>query len=270
MDIQKASNYVIQSNSKIDIAKLNVILDNNITENTQTILQHYSNLQNKDGGYPHQRKIGQMSTINVTTGVLHTLLDFDLGKSELFQLGIDYLINQQHPDGFWNEPRELRKLNPPIWDNPTNELTRIWLTANACHLLARTKAVTSKNLTKGITFLLESLDDNRQFIGYFHSNWIAIAIFSIRNGKEDESTQNFVRIIKNNLEKLLGTSDIAWCLHCFFTGGFTREYPIVRKMLDNLLSIQNQDGRWISVDGQAFDVSSTVYTLYILKCFNEF
>jgi len=270
MDIQKAINFVNKSDSKIEIAKLNVILGNKVEENSQHLFEYYSNLQNKDGGFPHQRNIGQISTINVTTGLLHTLLDFDLEKSKPFQIGIKYLIKQQHKNGYWNEPQELLKLKPPIWDDPTNELARIWLTANACHLLARTKYVTSKNLTKGITFLLENLSENKQLKGYFHANWIAVGIFAIRNGKEDESTQNFVRVIKNNLDKILGTSDLAWCLHCFHTGGFHREYPIVRKMLDNLLSIQNQDGRWISVDGQVFDVFTTVYTLYILKSFNEF
>ena len=220
-------------------------------------MDYFSNLQNDDGGFPYQRKKNQISTINVTSGSLHTLLDYGLSKSKPFQSGIKFLCKNQNSKGYWNEPLELHKLKPPIWDDPTNELAKIWLTANTCHLLARTKKVDSSYITKGIEFLLENLDDNKQLKGYFLSNWIAVAIFAIQNGIEDESTQNFVRIIEENVEKILGSSELTWCLHCFYTGGFGKEHSLVRKMLDSLISIQNEDGRWVSIDGEEFNVSTT-------------
>ncbi|NHJ32064.1 MAG: terpene cyclase/mutase family protein [Asgard group archaeon] len=270
LDIQKAVEYITNTDSKIDIAKLNVILENDVEKNKQQILEYFSNLQNEDGGFPYQWKKNQISTINITTSSLHTLLDYGLSESKLFLSGIKFLYNTQNPSGFWNEPQELHKLKPPIWDDPTNELAKIWLTANSCHLLARTKKVDSSYITKGIKFLLENLDENRQLKGYFLSNWIAVAIFAIQNGKEDESTKNFVRIIEENIDKILGSSELTWCLHCFFTGGFRKEHSLVRKMLDSLISIQYEDGRWISVDGEEFNISTTAYTLYILKKYEEF
>lgn len=268
--LEKAIEFVRKSNSEFNIACLDVILGNDIETNVQKLLDYYVFLQNEDGGFPHQRKRKQISTINVTTGTLHTMLDYGLGDSKPFQLGIKFLKNRQESLGYWNEPQALQKLKPPKWDDPTNELVRIWLTANTCHLLARIYNVTSPILTKGINFLLKNRENSGKLKGYFHANWIAVAIFGIINGTEDELTNSFARIVEKNLEKILGTSDLAWCLHCFHNGGFKKEHPLVHKMLDNLISIQNDDGRWISVDGNEFDISTTVYILHILKKFGKF
>ncbi|MFW9921940.1 MAG: prenyltransferase/squalene oxidase repeat-containing protein [Candidatus Thorarchaeota archaeon] len=265
VDIRKTIEFVLNSKSKIDIAKLNVILGNDVEDNLQELFNFYSELQNTDGGFPFQNIASQISTINATTASLHIMLDYGLDDNRTFQNGISFLDNQQNPKGFWNEPHTLYKLNPPIWDDPTNELARIWLTANTCHLLARLKRVNSPNLTKGITFLLENLDENKRLKGYFLTNWIAVAIFGICNGKDDELTKNFVRIIDQNLEKILGTSDLAWCLHCFYDAGFQKNHPIVLRMLDNLISIQTKNGSWMSIDGKEFDITTTVYVLDILE-----
>ncbi len=269
IDIQKTIEFVLDSKSKINIAKLNVILGNDLEENQQKILEFYLNLQNNDGGFPHQNISKQISTINVTTASLHTMLDYGLDSNKAFQRGINFLKKHQNSMGFWTEPQALLELKPPIWDDPTNELSRIWLTANTCHLFARTKEINSSNIKIGITYLMENLDENRQLKGYFLANWIAVAIFGISNGKDDELTKNFVRIVDRNLENILGTSDVAWCLHCFQNAGFQKNHPIVSRMLDDLISIQNKDGNWTSVDGNEFDVSTTVYALYILDKFNE-
>ena len=85
IDLQKAIEFVKNSHSEIEIAKLNVLLGDDVEKNRKLILEYFSNLQNEDGGFPHQRKRKQISTINVTAGSLHTMLDYGLGESEPFQ-----------------------------------------------------------------------------------------------------------------------------------------------------------------------------------------
>ena len=186
-------------------------------------------------------------------------------ESEIAQNAIEFLLNKQTEEGYWDEPKELLEYNPPKWLMPGNINTILWETANACHLLAILGYIQSPHLTKGVDFLLQNRDESGQIVGYLQGNWTTIAVMGLLQGPDSNLTQSFISIIDKNLDKILGTSDVAWCLRCFIDGEIDYKHPIIQKMLENLKENQNSDGKWISVDGSDFDMDTTIAIIRIIK-----
>lgn len=123
----------------------------------------------------------------------------------------------------------------------------------------------SQYLMKGVEFLSQNRIHNGKISGYLLSNWIAIAIFGMLQTSQCEIVKNLVLVIEENLEKILGTSDVVWCLRCFLDGGVSSRNYIPKILLENIYKLQKSDGRWESVDGRKFDIQTTLEILGLLK-----
>lgn len=85
-------------------------------------------------------------------------------------------------------------------------------------------------------------------------------------GKESDIVKKALKVIEENLEKLKdGAGDFAWCLECFYVAGLTKENPTVKKCIDELVNLQQENCAWLSGDGERFTVSTTLNVLKVLK-----
>ena len=266
--IKKAIDIIMEKGSDVEKAKLNIILDRDSEANQQILLDFFTLHQNNDGGFPFRGERGKLSTINKTVQSLQVMINYGLVENKICQNAIEFLFNRQNPEGYWNEDLAIKEYNPPNWSDPTNPKSRLWITANACFTIAKLDYIPSQYLTKGINFLLKNRDKNGKIKGFFLSNWIAVGIFGILQGPKDKLTQKFASIVESNLIKILGTSDVTWCLQCFVDGGFKKENPIIKRLIDDLLNNQLDDGYWKSIDGYKFDISTTIDTIYVLNELN--
>jgi len=263
--LDKAYEYIRKNGSILENAKLDIIFEKNIEKSKQIILEHFKSLQNEDGGFPYQNIQGNISTINHTVSSLITLVDYGLTENLIIEKAIKFLFERQKKEGCWDEQHDLLLLNPPVWDTPENLFTQIWLTANTCHLLILLNLKYSQYLMRGIEFLLQNRTKNGKINGYLLSNWIAIAIFSKLRDSESEIVKDFISVIGDNLEKILGTSDAVWCLRCFLDGGVSSKNYILKILLEDIYKSQKSDGRWESVDGSEFDIKTTLEIVRLLK-----
>lgn len=258
LTLKNAIEFINNNGSELDKAKINLILKQEEDPSRQVILDHFTLLQNNDGGFPYQFQRNKISTINHTVSALFSLTDYNLIENDIVEQGIEFLFRKQNIDGSWDEPDDLMNYQPPEWNKPGEITTQLWITANACHLLTELEYIPSPYLTKGLNFLLQHKEPTGKLQGYLLSNWIIVAVLGTMHGIENELTQNFITIIDENLDKILNTSDAIWCLRCLIDGGLPTSHSTVLKLYQNLIENQRQDGGWDSVDGKNFDIRTTL------------
>jgi len=87
-------------------------------------------------------------------------------------------------------------------------------------------------------------------------------------GSESDIVKKALKVIDENIEKLGdGAGDFAWCLECFYVAELTKENPTVKKCIDELVNLQQENGAWLSADGEKFTVSTTINVLRVLKSY---
>jgi prenyltransferase beta subunit len=265
VDIEIAVDFIKRNGSDFDNAKLNVILKKDAALNKQKLLDYLIHIQNPDGGFPYFGKKNSLSTINVTTYSLLTMLDFGIDENKTFDSAMEYLYKNQHNDGSWNEPITLVDYEPPIWDDPRNPFTPIWLTANVCFLLSRQGLISSPSFFKGINYLSQKKDTSGKIEGFLQATWLFTSSLALKEGYNSKVVIDMLNIIDQNLEKILDSSDVIWCLQSLVDGGIPIKNNLIDKLIQNLLSQQKDNGIWSSIDGIDFDVSTTVAVIYLLN-----
>ena len=142
----------------------------------------------------------------------------------------------------------------------------MWLTANITNYLIQLGYSESQAVQRAVRFLLKNRDEEGKFAGFLHSTWISIGVFGQLRGSESDIVKNALKVIDENIRKLRdGAGDFAWCLECFYAAGLTKENPIVKKCIDELVDLQQENGAWLSADGEKFTASTTINVLRVLK-----
>jgi hypothetical protein len=258
-----ALNFIKSRGSIFDRTKLAIIL-NDKKENKQKLLALFTSLQNPDGGFPFKGQAKNISTINVTTSYLLSMLDYTIHNNAVFNNGLDFIFSKQYKEGYWNESGLLLAFNPPTWDDPREKFTPIWLTANVCFLLAKLGLHTKLQFNKGLSYLLNKIDTTGKIQGYLQATWLTAAtLFLIK--QHDSIKLKLMDALESNLAKIVNTSNVIWCLHSLTDGGITQDHLLARKMLENIISLQQQNGRWRSIDGEVFDTSTTLEVILLFK-----
>ncbi|NHJ49733.1 MAG: terpene cyclase/mutase family protein [Asgard group archaeon] len=264
ISICSAINYVKTKGSNFDQTKLAIILNENAKKNSEKLLEYFTSLQNLDGGFPFGGQAKNYSTVNVTTSYLLTMLDYNIYENPVFNNALNFIIQNQHIDGYWNEPGLIISYKPPKWDDPREPYTPIWLTANICFLLARLGLDANSYFKKGIDYLLDNLEDNGKIKGYLQATWLTVAALSIIK-YNDVVIKKLLDALNLNLKSVLNTSSTIWCLHSLIDGGFNKENIVVKKLVENIISLQQKNGSWVSVDGETFDTSTTLEAIFLFK-----
>jgi hypothetical protein len=234
-------------------------------------LGYLRQLQNEDGGFPYNLEVGKPSSVNETSGVLRLVAELALGESDVCYKIVDYLFSIQRSDGGWDENPEIRQFNPPRWDTPRNINTRMWLTGDITTHLIRLGYDRSKHVKQACDFLLKHMNEKGKVEGPRIATWIAIAIFGMLEGAESPYVRNTLGLVESWLDEESDedASFLCWYLECLGYAGLPQKQSIVRKCLKRLLTLQDKDGGWKSLDGSRYNVSTTINALKFLKQHQE-
>lgn len=264
LDVQRAVAFVEANGKAPEKYRLHFLLDRQ--RNDEIPLKHLRNLQNPDGGFPYKDEKGRASCVNDTNNNLHLMAELELAKSEVCRKATEYLFRIQREDGSWNENDSVRPYNPPIWDRPDNPNTALWLTADVTNVLIQLDYRDSPAVQKAVAFLLKNRDRDGKFAGPLHSTWISAGIFGQLKGSDSPVVKSALRVMELNFEKLRdGAGDFAWCLECFYAGGIPNENPLVKQCIEELVSLQQENGSWKSADGGEYTISTTINALRVLR-----
>ena len=234
-------------------------------------LQYLRRLQNRQGGFPYNLEAGKPSSANETSGILRLLAELGLGESDVGQKVVNFLFRIQCPDGGWDENPEISQFNPPRWDAPNNINTRMWLTGEIATHLIQLGYAESKHVKQACDFLAKHTDEKGKVEGPRIATWIAMAIFGMLEGTESPYVKKALALVGGwlNEEPDEDASFLCWYLECLSYAGLPRENVVVRRCLKRLVTLQDKDGGWKSVDGSRYDVSTTINALKLLKHYGE-
>lgn len=264
MDIQKAISFVEKNGTAVEKYRLRFLTGKE--KNDKIPLQYLRNLQNKDGGFPYDSDKDKLSCVNDTSNYLGLMTELGLGNSNVCKKTIEHLFRIQGKDGSWSENEAIKQYNPPFWLVPGDLKTTMWLTASITNYLIKLGYSKSQAVQRAARFLLKNRDGEGRFAGFLHSTWISIGVFGQLKRKESDIVKKALKVIDENIEKLRdGAGDLAWCLECFHVAGISKENSTVKKCIDELIDSQQENGAWLSGDGEKFTVSTTINVLRVLK-----
>ena len=264
LDIQKAIGFVEKNGTVLEKYRLRFLIGKE--KNDEIPSQYLRNLQNKDGGFPYDSEKGKSSCVNDTSNYLGLMVEFGLGNSDVCKKTTEYFFGIQGKDGSWSENEAIKRYNPPFWLIPGDLKTTMWLTASITNHLIQLGYSKSQTVQGAARFLLKNRDEEGRFAGFLHSTWISIGVFGQLKGSESDIVKKALEVIDENIGKLGdGAGDFAWCLECFYVAGLTKENPTVKKCIDELVNLQQENGAWLSGDGEKFTVSTTINVLKVLK-----
>ena len=85
-------------------------------------------------------------------------------------------------------------------------------------------------------------------------------------GSVSDIVKKALKVMEQNVEKLKdGAGDLGWCLECFYAAGITKENPVVKTCIEELVNSQQEDGSWISADGSQYTIPVTINAMNVLK-----
>lgn len=264
MDIQKAAKFVEAHGSELEKYRVHYLLGTE--RNDEIPLRYLRNLQNEDGGFPFKDEKGRANGAYDTDNNLHIMAELGLEKSDVCRKTVEYLFKIQKEDGSWSENEAVKAYNPPFWDMPDNPRTTMWLTADITNVLIQLCFRNHPVVQKATAFLLENRDNEGKFAGPLHCTWISVGIFGQLEGSRSDIVKKALKVMEQNVEKLKdGAGDLGLCLECFYAAGITKENPVVKTCIEELVNSQQEDGSWISADGSKYTIPVTINAMNVLK-----
>ncbi len=263
-------NYVQDKAKGIDKHKMLLLKDEQ--EEAKSEVKDFLQIQNEDGGIPYRFEKESVSTISSTILFFKDILL--LGQESIvlneFKNAIQYLLSLQKPDGCFEEPSEIGKLDCAVWEAPGFESTQIYCTSFVVNFLCGTKLKNVEDaILSGLNFLSKKWDDEKGFRSYPHSIWNAIPVFISKMGKDDSISRRGAEMLETLQLHNYPSSSLVSMAESFILAGL-ENHSIVEKLLEILSTRQLPDGRWTSEDGENYDLATTITLLMILKRLKRF
>ena len=129
--ITRGLNFINQHASGHTRAIGNAIVNPEYVDEALKELQPF---QNADGGWRGMDSDmqGPISTISNTWVAMQWLSWLGQKDSESMNRTIDFLKKVQAENGYWDEPDEILKYDPPPWMIPGDYANQLWLTSAIC------------------------------------------------------------------------------------------------------------------------------------------
>ena len=235
------------------------------------VVAHLRPYQNDDGGW--ERFDGDMqgaiSTISQTWVGLQWLLWTRPSDSAPLDRTVEFLRKSQHDEGYWDEPPEILKHDPPRWMVPGDRANQLWLTSAVCCRLLELGRETEVRFDEAVEFLRSSWEEDR-FPVYQHTHWMAANLF----GRMSEPTDLDRRIATGSVRRLMsdlttGTvdaADVTPIAYAAIRSGARELFDVAFPMV---VTNQAEDGGWTTEYGDKHRPQATVEAMHLLKMVSE-
>ncbi len=265
IDSSKAIEFIRNKGKDGDLLKLALMLGEN--SDTQDLLLEHLELQNSDGGIPFRMRIGSLSTIGPSITFFKDFLILDMKeeiKDYLYSV-VNFLLMNQHEDGFFEEPQSIKNFEPSIWETPGTDPNRIYCTAIVINFLLGMGDDSYRDfLLKGIDYLSRNWRDDAGLKSYPHALWNAVPSFIAIKGEDDSISRRGLEMLQTfNLDNY-PSSSLVWMIESFINAGL-ENHSFVTRLVNVLITRQTLDGKWESEDGEDFDATTTLTVLLVLK-----
>jgi hypothetical protein len=263
MDIGKQVSFIEENGSELEKARFKQFFYG--VPPAPEVIQPFTELQNQDGGFPCTMLRGNPSAIHKTVNALSWLDDLGMSRSPTADRAFGYLRAVQREDGGWDEAPALAQYGVPPWGTPGALRARLYLTAQSAFWVAVRGDMVGSTLRRALDFLLKHRDETGRFHGFLHSTWIATSAFAAAGHRDSQ-------VVRDGLQVLLARplaewvdSQIAWALECLGRAGVPKNEPFVQAGLAELVRWQEDHGKWVSEDGEAYSVNMAIGALKVLK-----
>jgi len=225
-------------------------------------------LQNDDGGFPYDMTEGNDSSVFTTSNVLGILIELRLEETDVTDGVIDFLLNIQKKDGYWDESPLIIKYNPPSWLIPGETSTITWLTAEITRLFILLGYQETAEIKRAIEYLKTNITEEGQLPGFRIATVSAFAALQGIDILDEKVAKKMENNILSWIEEERDPSFLAWYLECLLQAGFSKEHPIFESTIKRILEKQRRDGSWFTMDGERFSVAATLNVLKVLRMLN--
>ena len=235
------------------------------------VLVHLRPYQNDDGGWERfdGDMEGSLSTISQTWLGLQWLLWTRPSDTTPLDRTVEFLRRSQHDDGYWDEPEEILKYDPPPWMIPGDFSNRLWLTSAVCCKLLELGREAAVGLDAAIEYLRKGWDGSR-FPGGQHTHWMAVYIFASLSEPTDldrRIARGCASRLIDELSKGIGDAlDVTSIAYVAFRSGtrdlFDVAFPIV-------VGNQAEDGGWTTGYDDIHRPQCTIEAMHLIKMVSE-
>jgi hypothetical protein len=255
--LQQAIRFIRQNGSPVEQARLDVLIGK---PRPIEALRQFMVSQRGDGGWA-PFWAGDYSSLDATCFHLAQAQQLAIHVNEPpFENGLRFLAERQRDDRSWEEDPSVADQAPP-WAKPGELPAHLYLTANCAFWLAASPVFLDSAL-QGARYLSAYLDENGKLPSFLHTHWLCGGLWG-RLGMVDE-TGRVLACLAGNMAGL-SACQLAWMVTALRITGLPTEDALIQSAIPTLVSSQQEDGRWASDDGPAFDVHATLETLYALK-----
>ncbi|MCE7741581.1 MAG: terpene cyclase/mutase family protein [Candidatus Heimdallarchaeota archaeon] len=268
IDVEKAINFIRDKGKNIDKLKLCLMLDEN--SDTMDKLSNYLTLQNPDGGIPFRMRKDCISTIGPTITFFKDFLILDKKDivSEFLDNAVNFILENQHEDGFFEEPISIKNFDYSPWETPGTVPNRIYCTSIVLNFLLGLRDTRyGKMIQKCIMYLSRNWRDDTGFKSYPHALWNAIPSFIKIKGMEDSISLRGLEMLQTFQLNSYPSSSLVWMIESFINTDLEK-HDCVSTIVELLEQRQLSDGRWASEDGEEYDPSTTLTVLLVLNRLN--
>ncbi len=268
IDVDRAINFIKDKGKSIDKLKLSLMLDEN--SDTMDKLAEYLTLQNSDGGIPFRMREGSLSTIGPTITFFKDFVVLEKTDivEEFLDKAVNFLLENQHDEGFFEEPISIKNFDYSPWETPGTEPNRIYCTSIVLNfLLGLRDDKYDKMIQKSISYLSSKWRDGMGFKSYPHALWNAVPSFITVKGIEDGISRRGLEMLQTFQLENYPSSSLVWMIESFINTKL-EGHSCVTKIVKVLEQRQLSDGRWASEDGEEFDPSTTLTVLLVLSRLN--
>jgi len=255
-DMEKAMSYVMQNGSVMETYKLESLLE--LGRDDKIALDFFERYQNKDGGFCYDLMENRPSSISTSLSMLPWYYLLDITYTGSFKRCSNYLIEEQFPEGYWDENPQIKDLNPQEMLIPGILSTRLFLTSKVCDELLY-RGINEYSAKKGVRFIENYKRDDGSFEGYPVTNWFMFSVYSQLG--DTKKAKHMVPLLKEYMEK--DTKCIIWYLDCIWRA--KRQNLLAEELLDMLENSQEEEGYWKTVDGKKYYPWITVEAIRVLR-----
>jgi hypothetical protein len=261
VDIDAAIGFVVAHGDPVEKARVAWLRSGRAPDERVLVQAEYN--QTASGGWAATSG-SQTPSIDATCFHLAELDDLGALGRPAARRALAWLASRQQPDGTWEEDRALAGTAPP-WAMPGDPEARLYLTTHAGFWLAvagppeppPSEAATAheSGVLRAAAAFRSCVQPDGSWPSFLVAGWYGAALLQ-RTGWFYEAAMVQLTLEKRVNE--LGASDVASIGAVLRRVGVSSDDRLLVSVRQRLGVLQRSDGGWISDDGPAFDVHTTL------------